>query len=454
MAFSFLLIVSSGILFIATVLAFAASQHMQRPGWIIIGFSLLIMALSSVLMYLAPILEFSPSITNTILSIFFLAFTGCTASSVILTVKLFREVHFYQYILDIFKDVDRAICSKMELKNLITLFSRKVNRFFNSDTISVFQIDPETKQLENLAANDTGKSSANGSTIKKIDGFSDWVFKNRKLLAVHDVMNDPRLTGNGPFKEEGIRSYLGAPVIIKGKPVGVVSLVSKKSRHFSSLDTHLFSIFTDQLAIAISNDQYYEDLHRLYDETINSLIQAIETRDPYTKGHSQQVAMITNSIARKLGFDEYQLTLITYAGLLHDIGKIGVDRKIIHKAGPLDEEEWAEMKKHPLESAKIINNIGQLKSIVPWILHHHERWDGKGYNGGLREETIPLEARILAIADTFSAMTSDRPYRKAMSFDDAVTEIGFVTGKQFDPKVVEVFMAIIPREEARVTSSP
>jgi len=283
----------------------------------------------------------------------------------------------------------------------------------------------------------------------KGDGFINWILKNRKLLNVTDVQSDPRGSIAQVFKQEGIRSYIGAPMIVKGQSIGVLSLMTKRQRRFGFNDSHFFSMLTGQLAIAISNAQVYENLQRLYNETINSLVQAIETRDEYTKGHSKQVSTIATMIARKLGLDESEIILITYAGLLHDIGKIGVDSKIIHKKGPLDDEEWLIMKRHPVESAKIIKQIGQLKSIAGWVLHHHERWDGKGYNEGLKGETIPLGARILAVSDTFSALTSDRPYRKARSFEFAIAEINSIAGAQLDPKIVEIFISIFGEEKGK-----
>jgi putative nucleotidyltransferase with HDIG domain len=181
---------------------------------------------------------------------------------------------------------------------------------------------------------------------------------------------------------------------------------------------------------------------------LEALLAALDTRDTETEGHSERVAAYTMLIAQRLNLSEEELPHIERGALLHDIGKIGVPDHILYKPGPLTPDEWEIMKQHPVVGYKMCMKIEMLRPAAPIVLHHHERWDGKGYPYGLSGEEIPLGARIFAIADTLDAMTSDRPYRKALSFAQAREEIERCAGAQFDPELVKVFLSV-PEEELR-----
>ncbi|CUU35941.1 MAG: response regulator [Fimbriimonadales bacterium] len=192
-----------------------------------------------------------------------------------------------------------------------------------------------------------------------------------------------------------------------------------------------------------------KEVQSAYRATMEALLAALDTRDTETEGHSERVAAYTMAIAHRLKIDESELPHIERGALLHDIGKIGVPDAILYKPGPLTPEEWEIMKKHPEIGYRMCMKIEMLRPAAPIVLHHHERWDGKGYPYGLVGEEIPLGARIFAIADTLDAMTSDRPYRKALSFAQAREEIARHAGTQFDPDLVKVFLEI-PEDELRM----
>ena len=179
-----------------------------------------------------------------------------------------------------------------------------------------------------------------------------------------------------------------------------------------------------------------------YRETISAASAAIDARDTYTAGHSKRVADIACKISRELELNDSQIKCIELAALFHDIGKIGIPDNILNKLGGLDEEEFEKIKMHPILGYKILENIEFFSSMLPSILYHHERPDGKGYPEGLIGDEIPLGASIIAIADTYDAMTSDRPYRKALSHEFAVEEIRKKSGVQFKKEVVEAFFRI------------
>jgi diguanylate cyclase (GGDEF)-like protein/putative nucleotidyltransferase with HDIG domain len=176
---------------------------------------------------------------------------------------------------------------------------------------------------------------------------------------------------------------------------------------------------------------------------VYDIASAVEAKDPYTYGHSKKVNIYTMALAEKIGLSSDDVSALSAAALLHDIGKVGIPDKVLNKKGKLNKEDWEAIKAHPKLGANIISNIPKLAPAVNSILYHHERWDGSGYPEGLKGEEIPLEARILAIADSFEAMTSARPYRPALALEEVVTELRQGAGLQFDPKLVEVFIEIV-----------
>jgi len=169
----------------------------------------------------------------------------------------------------------------------------------------------------------------------------------------------------------------------------------------------------------------------------------IEARDQYTYGHSRDVRRYAVMLSEELGLPSDKVAVIGTAALLHDIGKIGIPDEVLNKPGRLDSEEWELIRGHPKLSATIIGHVPSLTPCLAAVLHHHERWDGLGYPSGLRGESIPLEARILAVADAFEAMTSPRPYRDRMSISDALEELRRCANNEFDPHLVDVFISII-----------
>ncbi|MBO8161660.1 MAG: HD-GYP domain-containing protein [Thermosipho sp. (in: Bacteria)] len=202
------------------------------------------------------------------------------------------------------------------------------------------------------------------------------------------------------------------------------------------------SLFTF-ITIQLSN--YYATKYRNAKiELLMALIKSLEEKDPYTAGHGEMVAEISSKIAEKLDFQKKEIELIKIAGVLHDIGKIGIPDIIILKKDKLTEEEYMIMKEHPKKGFEILKQINEFEeTVAKWVLYHHERWDGKGYPEGLKGEEIPLESRIITIADVYHALISDRPYRKALSKEEAVKILKEESGKFFDPKLVEIMLDLI-----------
>ncbi|MGM9994600.1 MAG: HD domain-containing phosphohydrolase [Candidatus Avigastranaerophilus sp.] len=206
----------------------------------------------------------------------------------------------------------------------------------------------------------------------------------------------------------------------------------------------------EKYEMSSNNKVYYNELRTLFYKTIRAISNSLDTRDSYTNGHSLRVTLYSMIIARELHLDDEYLEDIEIAGLLHDIGKIVMPKNILCKNGKLTDEEFKIMKSHPDKGEKIVSNISKLQSISEWVKSHHEKYDGTGYPLGLKGEEIPLPGRIIAIADTYDAMTSTRSYRKALEHEVAISEIKRCSGTQFDPKLAEMFVSLAPEiDEAR-----
>jgi putative nucleotidyltransferase with HDIG domain len=196
-------------------------------------------------------------------------------------------------------------------------------------------------------------------------------------------------------------------------------------------------------AYAIENATLYQNLHESYLSIIRALVSALELKDTYTRGHSDAVSRYTVALAERLKLSPEEIESIEVAAVLHDVGKIGVQETILNKPGKLNGEEWEEVRQHPEFSYTILKEVNFPWNVKPIIYAHHERYDGKGYPAGLKGRAIPLGARILAVADTFAAMTSDRAYRKGLSREVAIEELKRVAGTQLDPELVKVFVEMV-----------
>jgi len=238
-----------------------------------------------------------------------------------------------------------------------------------------------------------------------------------------------------------IENLLGVPFMSKGKTIGVIAVVNKQAGElFSEEDQDLLSTLGNQVANAVENAKLIADQKALFLNTIMALAAAVDAKDPYTHNHSRKVAYYAGLIGEEMNLSTEEMEILERAAILHDIGKIAIPESILNKPDRLTREEFEIMKTHPLCGVKIVENIRQMEAILPGMKYHHERYDGKGYPEGLAGEEIPLLARILAVADTYDAITSDRPYRKGPGHDFAIEEVKRCSGTQFAPEVVEAFL--------------
>ncbi|MBI5641988.1 MAG: GAF domain-containing protein [Deltaproteobacteria bacterium] len=316
-----------------------------------------------------------------------------------------------------------------------------ITQIMQAETGSLLLVDEARGQLYfEVALGEKGKE------LKEVrlnigEGIAGWVAKYGKPLVIHDVTKDYRFQGNVDKKSKFItRDMVCVPVKVKGRIIGVLQAINRIGGTFTKEDMKLFQLFSNQVAIALDNARLYEEIRETFHATSEALAEAIEKRDPYTGGHTKRVFEYCLSIAKYLDLPLKSLEVLKLSAVLHDIGKIGIEDSILRKNAPLDADEARSMRMHPQFGAEILKHVPQLKDIIPGMLYHHERIDGKGYPNGFKEEQIPLIARIIAVADTYDAMTTTRPYRKGLPPEAAISELKKCAGLQFDKTVVEAFI--------------
>jgi HD-GYP domain-containing protein (c-di-GMP phosphodiesterase class II) len=255
----------------------------------------------------------------------------------------------------------------------------------------------------------------------------------------------------GPDIENVSLSVVCVPMTLRHKVNGIIVVLKRSlGDAFGRAEIKLLEEVAGQAAMAVEQANlfakvraYASELELSYDTTLKALIAALDAKDAATEGHSERVAKLTVAIAREMDVPGEKLVDIERGALLHDVGKIGVPDAVLRKPRTLSRREWQTMQRHPLLAGVLVSKVGFLEGALPILLYHHERYDGRGYPFGLAGDRIPVEARIFAVVDAYDAMTSDRPYRKAMSHEDAIAEIVANAETQFDPAVVRVFQEVV-----------
>jgi len=235
------------------------------------------------------------------------------------------------------------------------------------------------------------------------------------------------------------------PLISDGNLIGLYYGENDRAEMFDVDNHDLLSTISNQMAIAVKNAQLFEQLSKSYLDTTFALATAVEAKDQVTKGHIERVTRYAIQVGLALGLNDDEIRILQFGATLHDIGKIGIRDDILLKPGRLDDYEMTMIKMHPVIGENIIASIEFLESVRPIVRHHHERWDGGGYPDGLAHDEIPLYARIISIVDVFDVLTHDRPYKKALSWQEAIQELKTNAGTQFDPELLDLFIAHLDR---------
>jgi len=231
-------------------------------------------------------------------------------------------------------------------------------------------------------------------------------------------------------------------IIHDGRGIGVLLAGDPPDGDFSSDEMQFLHAVAEFLGIFHGNLARFIEQQAMFTGTLKALTASIDAKDPYTRGHSERVALLTRKLAQAMGMSSQDVETYYVSALVHDLGKIGVPEAVLCKIGKLDDTDYAWIKRHPEMGHRILKDIPAMEAMLPGVLHHHERWDGRGYPSGLVGEQIPLMARVIAFADTFDAMSSMRSYRAVLPREQIIAEIRACAGAQFDPSLVETFLAL------------
>lgn len=349
-------------------------------------------------------------------------------------------------------NIGLAINSTMDIDRLFNLIVRSTTSTLGAQIGYIMLYDKAQQALNvtNLISN--GTLAIPQRTLKMREtSVSTWVINNRQPLLIADINQTPQFAHVSELGYER-KTLICAPLVIKDEIIGTISVVNKTDNsQFHQLELEMLTTIAAQAAISIKNATLYDELQQTYLNTIQALVTAIEASDSYTRGHSERVTRYCIEIGRRCNLSGDRMQILERAAVLHDIGKIGIDLSLLHKKGILSLHDVNELQQHPQIGMKILEPIDFLKEVRTCIGQHHERYDGFGYPNRTKLADLLLESRIICVADAFDAMTSDRPYRKAITLDAALSELAEKSGTQFDPTIVDIFTAIL--EEGTIFSS-
>ena len=345
-----------------------------------------------------------------------------------------------------------------EIDRLAKAVVNSAVKLLNTSRGSLMLLDKKYNRLHIIAARGLSDEVIRTTSVPLGHGVAGRVAEEGFPLFSQDIEKDTRFEAE---RDRGYtsKSFVSVPIKVKHKVIGVLNVNSHDEQQvFDENDVRLLNILASQTASSIEAIQTYQDIQSTYLGTIQTLAQAVDAKDPYTHHHSDHVTDYAVAIALEMGLSDEMIKDIQYAGMIHDIGKIGIQEEILTKPARLSAAEFDVIKTHPLIGERMIAPIKFLENVAPIILYHHERFDGTGYREGLKGEDIPLGARVISVADAYDAMTTDRPYRAGMDKDAAIEELKRNSGTQFDPKVVEAFIRVLNKrkiyEEKANTDSP
>lgn len=348
-----------------------------------------------------------------------------------------RQIKQLRQLLSLAKQIN----SSLELKAVLLSILHAAEEVTGAEESSIM-LKKEGEELQFEVATGRGAGVLKNISLRLGEGIAGYVAMTGKPLIVNDIAREER------HKREvdemtGIktRNLIAVPLRLDDEVIGVVEALNKRGgENFDEGDRSDLELLAEFSAIAIDKAKKHEALQELFLSSIRALTAALDARDQYTHGHSERVTRFALAIAEELGMDEASRKRLELSALLHDIGKLGIEDTILKKRDKLTKEEYEQIKAHPEKGYYILKLIRQLEPYLPGVRHHHEHFDGSGYPDGLKGEEIPLDARIIAVADVFDALTSNRPYRSAYKSEEAVEIMRSEVGKYFDPTIFEAFM--------------
>jgi hypothetical protein len=332
-------------------------------------------------------------------------------------------------------------------KRIPELIVDMIAEIMGAKTASLMLLNEESEELFVSAAMGLDEAVMKMARVKVGESISGWVAKTGRPLLIRDIEDDPDFRpANRPQYES--RSLLSVPLKVDDRVIGVVNVTNKVSlTPFSENDAEILQILADRVTTVLGKIKKYEGIKTEFNTICNSLRSLIDARRLAPNKRGEELTGWVVEVAKGIGLGEEEVRLLRYVSRIYDVGMVRVGEGILRKRGGLGVSEYESVKRHPAEGVDIVGPIEFLEQVKQVIMHHHERYDGGGYPGGLKGEEIPMGARILAVVDAYSSMLSERPYRGAMSREEAIGELRQCSGTQFDPVVVEKLIEILERAE-------
>ncbi len=361
-----------------------------------------------------------------------------------MTAQLGRQFHA----ISTMSEIDRAILSSLDTDRIIGTALTAMRGFFACHHISIHLIDPQEVNTMYCYLPTNGLLRDSGAQRLFLDpDEARMCLENPEQLIF--TADDPVPAFLSSVARSDIGSWLVLPVLVKGRLSAMINMGYSVGEPIPADDLEHARRLADQMAVALSNSALMEELDQLNWGTLKALARTVDAKSPWTAGHSERVTNLAMRIAQHFGLSQQALDDLHRGAYLHDIGKIGVPNRILDKTGKLTEMEYERIKRHSVIGARILEPIGAYQRVIPIVGQHHERYDGKGYPEGLSGEEIHLGARILAVADVYDAMVSNRPYRDGLLRRDVIDHIRKSAGEQFDPEVVDAFLLVMAEEDAK-----
>ena len=350
--------------------------------------------------------------------------------------------------LSVLRSIDLAIASGLDLNLLLAMLLDQLTELMQIDAVAILLQNPKTSILEFTAGKGFHSTSLQYTHLKLGEGCAGRVALERKMLNIPNLKENRMEFGRSPlFQAEGFIAYYGVPLIAKGRVLGVLEMFHRSTLEPDADWLNFLNMVAGQAAIAIDSAVMFRELQKsnvelsmAYDATIEGLSRALDLRDKETEEHTRRVSDTTVKLAVHLGVGDSSLIHIRRGAILHDIGKVAIPDRILFKPGPLAEDEWTIMRRHPGIAVDLLSPVSYLAPALDIPHWHHEKWDGTGYPDHLHGEGIPFSARLFALVDVYDALTSNRPYRKAWSKENTLEYIESQSGKHFDPAIVPKFI--------------
>ena len=363
--------------------------------------------------------------------------------------RLFKDAQRHLNLQRALHLIDLTITSETQLNASLKIILQLIAGQLNVDSALVLLVDPQSGALDDIASYGLLENMPK-LHLEKGENYASRILLNRSPIHIPDLAQAENWVSPALLDLKKGVCYYGTPLIVQDKVIGILEFINTSPFNLDAEWIETLEALATQTAIAIGSvtllcdlKQSNADLSQAYDTTLEGWSHAMDLRDKETEGHTQRVTAISVRLAGAMGLGEAELLNIRRGALLHDMGKMGIPDSILLKPGPLTDEEWVIMRKHPMYAYEMLSPIGYLRPALDIAYCHHEKWDGSGYPRGLKGDEIPLAARIFAIADVWDALTSDRPYRSAWSPEKTSQHIQEQSGSHFDPQVTAIFVKML-----------